>query len=94
MSAEISTIREETLDTAKTLVMGDRNKDYSSPKDNFDQTAALWAAYKGVEFSAHDVAVMMILVKAARLTTSPGKWDNWVDIAGYAACGAEASSLT
>ena len=40
-------------------------------------------------FTAHDVAAMMILLKVARLATSPDKWDNWVDIAGYAALGGE-----
>ena len=85
------TLREITLNTAKSLVMGDRNKDYSSPQANFDQTAELWSAYMGHQFSAHDVAVMMILVKLARISTSPGKLDNWIDIAGYAACGGEVS---
>ena len=87
------TQRQRVLSIAEDLVMGDRNKDYSSPQANFDQTAELWSAYMGHQFSAHDVAVMMILVKVARLTTSPGKLDNWVDIAGYAACGAEVSPV-
>ncbi len=83
------TDRELLLDEAATLVSSDRNKDYGDPKDNFDDTAALWSAYKGVTFTAHDVAVMQILVKVGRLRMSPGKWDNWVDIAGYAALGGE-----
>lgn len=87
------TVRAITLDTAKSLVLGDRNKDYSDPKPNFDQTAELWSAYMGLQYSAHDVAVMMILVKVARLSSSPHKLDNWIDVAGYAACGAEVSPL-
>jgi hypothetical protein len=43
----------------------------------------------GDELTPADVAAMMILMKVSRITTSPGKEDNWVDIAGYAACGAE-----
>ena len=85
----MATERELLLDEAATLVSSDRNKDYGDPKDNFEDTAALWSTYKGVTFTAHDVAVMMILVKVGRLSTSPGKWDNWVDIAGYAALGGE-----
>jgi Domain of unknown function (DUF6378) len=85
------TVREEVLQTAESLVMGDRNRDYSSPQENFDQTAGLWSEYLRVPLKAHDVAVLMILAKVSRLSTSPGKLDNWIDIAGYAACGAEVS---
>lgn len=81
--------REIVLETAASLVMGDRNKDYAGPKENFAQTADLWSAYLNMKVSAHDVGVLMILVKVARLSTSPGKLDHWIDIAGYAACGAE-----
>ncbi len=35
-----------------------------------------------------DVAVLMILVKVARLAQTPGHRDSLLDIAGYAACGA------
>ena len=31
----------------------------------------------------------MILLKISRLAHSPGEMDHWVDIAGYAAIGAE-----
>jgi hypothetical protein len=86
-----SSTRAAVLDTAKSLVISDRNKDYGSPRSNFEQTASLWSEYKGVAFDAHDVAVLMILAKISRLSTSPGKMDNWIDIAGYAACGAEVS---
>ena len=91
MTTQLETVREIVLNSAKELVMGDRNKDYSDPNPNFEQTAELWSAYTGTAFSKHDVAVMMILVKVARLSTSPHKLDSWMDIAGYAACGAEVS---
>ncbi len=35
----------------------------------------------------HDVAWMMILLKASRATTSPLKRDHYADAAGYMACG-------
>lgn len=38
-----------------------------------------------------DVAIMMDLLKLARLGTNPEHLDSWVDVAGYAACGAEVS---
>jgi hypothetical protein len=40
-------------------------------------------------FDPSDVAQMMVLMKIARLENSPHHLDSWVDVAGYAACGAE-----
>lgn len=34
-----------------------------------------------------DVAIMMAQLKMSRLSWSPHKYDHWVDLAGYAACG-------
>lgn len=82
-------VRQEVLEEAISLTCGDRNRDYGDPRPNFEATAQMWSAYKGVEFSAHDVAAMMILLKVARLSESPHKRDNWTDAAGYAGLGAE-----
>lgn len=43
----------------------------------------------GHQFTAPDVAGCMIALKLARLSTSTSKADTWIDIAGYAALGAE-----
>lgn len=80
--------REEVLDEAKRIVNGDRNKDYGEPEDAFDDIASLWSAYLERDLNGKDVAAMMILLKVARVKHGD-KDDNWVDIAGYAACGAE-----
>lgn len=91
----VRTIREEILETAKSAVTQDRNADYGEPEQNFQTIANYWNVYLLSKFGAAvtiqtvDVAIMMSLVKHARLATSPAKLDNWVDIAGYAACGAE-----
>lgn len=82
--------REEILETAKEYVTRDRNKQYGDPEDNFAEIAALWSTYTGYAFKSDDVAVMMILLKIARIKNDPRTKDNWVDIAGYAACGYEA----
>lgn len=81
--------RKEVLEEALRIVMSDRNTDYGTPEQNFGDIASLWSWYRGVAFDPHDVAVMLILLKIARIRTSPGKLDHWVDIAGYAACGGE-----
>jgi hypothetical protein len=84
--------RAETLDKAKKCVCGQRETDYGSPEDNFLTIAKLWSAYKNVDFSVIDVAMMMALLKIARIRTGTATEDSFVDLAGYAACGAEIAS--
>lgn len=82
--------REEILDTAKDCVCGKREQDYGSPEDNFNLIADLWNAYHGANiYSAVDVAMMMALLKIARVRSGVGTCDSFVDIAGYAACAGE-----
>lgn len=84
--------REEILRIAENMVNGDRAQDYGSVEDNFNKIAGLWGAYTGRVFKAKDVAAMMALVKIARISSGRAKEDNWVDLAGYAACGGEIES--
>lgn len=81
--------RSEILDKAKSCVCGLREQDYGSPEDNFSLIARLWSAYTGHEYTPVDVAVMMGLLKMARIKTGTGTADSFVDLAGYAACGGE-----
>lgn len=82
-------MRQEVLDKAAVCVNVDRQNTYGKPEDNFARIAAMWEAYLGTPITSAQVAVCMILTKVARLNTSIQHADNWVDIAGYAACGAE-----
>lgn len=84
--------RAECLKKAHECVCGQREQDYGKPEDNFKGIAGLWSAYKGVEFTAGDVAMMMALLKVARIRTGTGTADSFVDLAGYAACAAEIAS--
>lgn len=88
-SPKVASGRERVLALALEAVTKDRNIDYGNPEDNFADIAGLWNSYfqgKSV-ISPTDVAVAMILMKVARIRTSPMNEDHWVDIAGYAACG-------
>jgi len=86
--------RAAVLDSAKAAVLKDRNRDYAPPEKNFRHIADLWNAYVGSEtFTPTDVAVLMVLTKIARASTSPALMDHWVDIAGYAACGYEVAAI-
>ena len=66
-----------------------REHEYGSPEDNFTRIAALWTAYCGWNFDAHDVAAMMALLKIARIGSGVYHADNYIDLAGYAACAGE-----
>jgi precorrin-4 methylase len=57
--------------------------DYGHPIHDFTRTASMWSTILGVEVTAPQVAICMILVKVSR-ETHKHKRDNLVDIAGYA----------
>lgn len=81
--------RGQVLDTAKEYVTKDRAADHGNMEDNFNTIAAYWSVHLGVTVDATDVAVMMTLLKAARIKSNPKHPDNWVDACGYMACGGE-----
>lgn len=86
--------RAEILREAEKLITGDRNVTYGPPTENLTNIAELWTTRlrhklkDGETIKPSDVADFMILVKMARNVAQP-KRDNWVDAAGYAACGWE-----
>lgn len=84
--------RKEILESAMQTVCKDRQDKYGNCKDNFGIIAEFWTEYLNAEVTAEDVAVMMILLKIARIRTGIYDPDNYIDIAGYAACGSEIAS--
>jgi hypothetical protein len=80
----------DLLDEAKRLVCSDRNKSYGTPDDDFGRTAAMWTGYLQdilrSPIKSNDVAWMMAMLKASR-SRHAIKRDNYVDAAGYLACG-------
>lgn len=81
--------RKETLENALKCVCGERQDQYGSPEDNFERISRLWTAYLGYKVTPVDVSMMMALLKIARIKTGTATDDSFVDLAGYAACGAE-----
>ena len=83
----------DMLDRAKEAV-ADRGLNYGAPENNFTRIAFRWQAHvanrygESPHFDATDVAIMMTDVKLARLENQPNHLDSWIDVAGYAACGA------
>lgn len=89
--------REDVLNTALRRVTA-KPEEYGTPENAFSLIADLWGYYLSekngaIELTPADVANMMILLKVAR-NTQGNKDDTWVDIAGYAACGAEVEECT
>ena len=88
------TIRGKVLAKAGTLVHGSRNRDYGPPQENFQRIAVMWNAYiAGKEtLTASDVCMMMGLLKISRVSHQVDA-DGFVDLAGYAALGAECAGI-
>lgn len=82
--------RIDLLDAAKSIVTKDRNNTYGEPEDAFQVIADYWSVYLqkkyNVKVNSSDVALMMNLVKIARLTQKPTHYDSIVDSIGYMAC--------
>ena len=75
--------RDEILSAAKECVCVLREQEYGSPEENFALTAKFWSDYTGYSFEAPDVAVMMSLLKIARISTGTATADSFIDLAGY-----------
>ena len=91
--------KDELLNCAKAAV-ADRGLNYGKPEDNFARIARLWSAHirnrydETFVLDAADVAQMNALMKIARLENDFTHLDSWVDLAGYAACGANICCAT
>jgi hypothetical protein len=72
---------------------GDRPLNYGTPKENFEKIATLWNSWSAVRtpgpIEPWEIAIYMCLMKFARLAHAPTHRDSWLDVAGYASCGAD-----
>ncbi len=88
-------LRRQVLDKAAAIISGSRHQDYGGAEDSFTAIARYWNVHllnaHGIraELDAVDVALMMDLLKTARLDTNPAHEDSWVDKGGYVGCGYE-----
>ena len=79
----------ELLKKASELVNGDRQVDYGDKLINHVNIANLWSAYININISPHDVAVMMCLLKIARLKQGSRTEDTYLDASAYMAIARE-----
>lgn len=84
--------RTNFLNQVGAAINGQREDDYGAPEKNLQRIASLWSTYLGTIVRPADVAAMMALLKIARLSQSLDHKDSWLDLAGYAAIGAEIMS--
>lgn len=89
----LSTVRGNILTKAKELTIGERNKTYGDPIENFTRFGQILTGYFGMEFSAHDAAMIMMLAKVARVPATPTHEDNYVDGAAYLAIAGEMAAF-
>jgi hypothetical protein len=81
--------RAAILEAARDAVLRDRAATHGSVEASFGQLASVWSVRLGVTVTPAQVALMLVDLKVTRAWGNPGHGDNWVDIAGYAACGGE-----
>jgi hypothetical protein len=81
--------RATILDAAAQACLKDRAATHGALEESFGDLACIWSARIGLSLTPEQVAIMLVDLKTVRAWGNPGHADNWVDIAGYAACGGE-----
>ena len=79
----------QVLNQASVLVQGQREKDYGDKTENHNNIAKLWSAYLDIKIDAHDVALMMALLKMARTKLGEVSKDTYIDMSAYSAIAGE-----
>ena len=78
----------DILEEAARIIGGARQEEYGKPEDSFQKIADYWGTYLDHPISSQDVALMMVMLKVARVPEGQkASRDTMVDIAGYAAIG-------
>ena len=88
-------MKENTMTTAPevlalaTRTYVDRNQEYGAVKTSFTRIASISSTVLNKTITPHDIAIIMIALKQARITTNPQHLDSYVDLAVYSAIAAE-----
>lgn len=94
--------RKTILENAIECVCKSRENEYGTPEDNFKIISDLWNVYlnkkcikiNNIKITPEDVAIMMALLKIARITNGNFKEDSYIDCCGYIACAGELGGIT
>ena len=66
----------------------ERAEVYGPPEHSFSSLQVFWSRVLGQEISLARVALLLALLKIARLAWGEPQPDSWIDLAGYAILGA------
>ena len=69
-------------------IIATRGESHGNWDDNMTCIAGLWSAYLGQPVEAHNVGVMLALVKVGRMAGGTFNRDDYDDLVGYAAIAA------
>lgn len=64
-------------------ILAQRSSSYGDGNENLTRISQLWSGYLGIHVSVHDVAWLMVLLKASRSRQDPSNDDNYIDGIGY-----------
>ncbi len=81
--------RSDILAQADELITETRAAQHGDAHKQYTLIADRWSNLLGMPVSAEEAILMMIDLKLVRTLNSPRNADNWRDIIGYAALGAE-----
>lgn len=81
--------RVSVLEDALEATTRTRAATHGDLESNFSTIAQIWSVRLGRTITPEQVTLMLIDLKTVRAWSNPAHEDNWVDIAGYAACGGE-----
>lgn len=81
--------RQEILKAAEDCVCRDRQATHGAPENSFGKLAAVWSARLGIDITPAQTTILLSDLKTVRAWDNPDHADNWVDGAGYMACGGE-----
>jgi len=82
--------RSDILAEAKEIITKGREEEYGKPENNFALIGRLWGEYLRSSMEDNirnpepgEVAIMMALLKIARIASGQVKADNYIDACGY-----------
>lgn len=70
-------------------IIGERGKNYAGIEDNFTNISLIMARTTNRMLSPYDIAMLMVSVKLARMSNSPGVRDHYIDAINYLAFACE-----
>ena len=84
----------QILAKASELIDGERDRQHGDRKVCHTQIARLWSAFLGVQITPIDAALMLALLKVARMQTGNPNRDNFVDACGYISIAGEMADVS